>query len=81
MGQAVPIVKYKVHSLQVTSETSRMVGWGPGLYSVLRMPHYATSLAKMVQLKHSAILQGGRRMQAALEHVHVRGYVHMDVKV
>ena len=44
------------------------------------MPRYASSLAKSLPFSASVLLNGGRRIQKALEYMHSKGFVHMDVK-
>lgn len=54
---------------------------GPGRYSALLMPPYVCCLSKaMKSFDASVLIAGGRRIQRALEYVHSKGYVHMDVK-
>lgn len=45
------------------------------------MPQYCGSVATQLQLSEAAIATGGARMVRALEHIHSKGLVHMDVKV
>lgn len=46
------------------------------------MPRYLTSVARMIPGPElSDIVLGGQRMIQALEYVHSKGLVHMDVKV
>ena len=45
------------------------------------MPWYAKSLARHAQLEPEVILSNGLRMVQALEYIHGRDWLHMDVKV
>ena len=45
------------------------------------MPQYCGSVAAQVQMSEAAIEAGAQRMLHALEYVHSKGLVHMDVKV
>lgn len=45
------------------------------------MPVYASTVAKLLELQPSVLLEQGKRIQRALDYVHSRGFVHMDVKV
>lgn len=44
------------------------------------MPRFGSSLASLPQLPNALLLQGGRRLQVALRHMHAKGLVHADVK-
>lgn len=59
----------------------RTFGVAKGLRAVLKMDWYAGSLAILPQLSPSAILSGARRMVKALEFMHAKSLVHMDVKL
>jgi hypothetical protein len=57
-------------------------GRGPGVYAALVMPRYLSSVARMSPGPDvSGIVLGGGRMIQALEYIHSKGLVHMDVKV
>lgn len=56
-------------------------GRGRGRYCALIMPQYVTTLAKLLHTPAEKVLVQGQRMREALQFIHSRGYVHMDVKV
>ena len=45
------------------------------------MPQYCGSVAAQLQMSEAAIEAGGQRMLHALDHMHSKKMVHMDVKV
>ena len=78
--EAVPVVKAELITLQLSADHGS-TGHGPGKYAAIVMPQYCGSVATQVQLSETAIEAGAQRMLCALEHVHSKGLVHMDVKV
>ena len=81
MIDSIPLVPYKLIEL-VFDDSHTSTGHLPGTYSALISPRYLYSVAKMVpQPQLSAIVEGGKRIIQALEHIHSKGFVHMDVKV
>lgn len=71
--EAVPIVQAEVISLHLSAD-DRSMGHGPRNYAAIVMQqHYHNSEA--------AVEAGGQRMLRALEHMHSKNLVHMDVKV
>ncbi|GIL77537.1 hypothetical protein Vretimale_2937 [Volvox reticuliferus] len=77
---AVPLVPVRIVTFEIGINHVSVVGRAPGLYAALCMPRYVSSLRSMVQLSAAAVLAGGRRMVAALEWIHDKQYIHMDVK-
>jgi len=75
LQEAVPIVQAELISLH------RSAGHGPQIYAAIVMPQYCGSNAAQLQMSEAAIEAGGRRMLRALEHMHSKKLVHMDVKV
>lgn len=80
LTEAVPIVQATLVRLHLTTD-HRSVGHGPGEYAAIVMPQYCGSVATQLQMSGAAVEAGGRRMVHALEHMHSKGLVHMDVKV
>ena len=81
MIDSIPLVPYKLIEL-VLDESHTSTCHPPGTYSALISPRYVYSVAKMVpQPQLSAIVEGGKRIMQALEQIHSKGFVHMDVKV
>ena len=78
--KSVPLVEAELITLQLTAAHA-FTARSPGEHVALLMPKYAGSVVMLMQLPPAVILAQGKRMQAALEYVHSRGYVHMDVKV
>ncbi|KAL0056155.1 hypothetical protein WJX82_008246 [Trebouxia sp. C0006] len=77
--EAVPVVKAEVITLHL-SANHHSTGHGPGKYAAIVMPQYCGSVATQVQISEAAIEAGAQRMLRALEYVHSKGLVHMDVK-
>ncbi|GIL71846.1 hypothetical protein Vretimale_670 [Volvox reticuliferus] len=77
---AVPLVPVRIVTFEIGIDHVSVVGRAPGLYAALCMPRYVSSLTSMVPLPAAAVLAGGRRMVAALEWIHGKKYIHMDVK-
>lgn len=50
------------------------------VWKAIVMPMYCCSLAALPQLEALVILMGLERMVHALEYIHEKGYVHMDIK-
>ena len=75
-----PLVEMELIRFDLTDDHNSL-GRSPGRYYALVMPVYATTLAKLVHAPPRVVLAQGRRMVQALDHIHKRGYVHMDVKV
>ena len=78
--EAVPIVQAELISLRLSPDhgsTDR----GPENHAAVVMPQYCGSLAAQLQMSEAAIEAGGRRMLRALEYIHSKILVHMDVKV
>ena len=78
--EAVPVVQAELITLHLSADHGS-TGHGPGMYAAIVMPQYCGSVAALVQMSETAIEAGAQRMLYALEHVHSRGLVHMDVKV
>ncbi|GIM06127.1 hypothetical protein Vretimale_10523, partial [Volvox reticuliferus] len=77
---AVPLVPARIVTFELGNDHVSIVDRAPGLYAALCMPRYVSSLTSMVQLPAAAVLAGGRRMVAALEWIHDKKYIYMDVK-
>jgi hypothetical protein len=80
MPADVPLVAAKLITLELTEEHAS-TGRAPGRHAALEMPLYPSTVARLLQLTPAVILAQGRRMQLALEYMHSKNYVHMDVKV
>jgi len=80
LQEAVPIVQAELISLHLSADHGS-TGHGPGNYAAIVMPQYCGSVAAQLQMSEAAIEAGGRRMLRALEHMHSKKLVHMDVKV
>ena len=78
--ERVPLVEAELIFVELTSSHSS-TGRPPGRHAALVMPVYADTVAKLLRVGPAVILAQGKRIQAALEFVHSRGFVHMDVKV
>ena len=63
-------------------DTSDVAAFGraPGHFKALVMPRYVCTLAQLPQLHDDALATGGEAMCAALDYVHSKSLVHMDVK-
>ena len=64
----------------VDSQESNILNRAPGSYQALVMPRYATTVAELPQLTETAIVAGILRLKTAVDYVHSKGLVHMDVK-
>lgn len=80
MPLALPLVAAKLIALKLTEEHTS-TGHPPGRYAALLMPLYPSTVSRLLQLTPAVILAQGKRMQLALEYIHSKNYVHMDVKV
>lgn len=80
LQEAVPVVQADQVSLHLSADHRSMVH-GPGVYAATVMPQYCGSVAAQLQMSEAAIEAGGRSMLRALEHLHSKELVHMDVKV
>jgi hypothetical protein len=78
--EGTPLVAAEVVTLELT-EDHKSTGRQPGPHAALVMPVYASTVARLLGLQPSVLLEQGKRIQGALEYVHSRGYVHLDVKV
>lgn len=77
---AVPVVQAELITLHLSADHGS-TGHGPGKYAAIVMPQYCGSVAAQVQMSEAAIENGAQRMIRALEYVHSKEMVHMDVKV
>lgn len=77
---AIPVLQAELISLYLSAD-HRSARHGPGNYAAIVMPQYCGSVAAQLQMSEAAIEAGGRRMVQALEHMHSKNLVHMDVKV
>ena len=80
LDEAVPMVQAKLIKLRLTADHA-FTGRGPGVYAAVVMPRYCCSVATQLQMSEPAIEAGGQRMVSALQFMHSKGFVHMDVKV
>ena len=78
--KAVPVVQAELITLHLSAD-HRSTSHGPGKYAAIVMPQYCSSVAAQVQMSEAAIENGAQRMMRALEYVHSKDMVHMDVKV
>lgn len=76
----VALVETTLVCIDLTQQHSS-TGRAPGRHCALVMPHYVTTLAKLLHTPPQKVLVQGMRMREALQFIHNRGYVHMDVKV
>ena len=77
----VPLVEAEVLTSRADHQTAATACHGPGLYTAILMPYHPTALVLMAPLPLCALLAGVKRMVVALEYIHAKGFVHMDVKV
>ena len=57
-------------------------GHPEGSYAAVVMPRYLDSVARLCPAPDSSgLVAGGKRMIQALEYLHGKGLVHMDIKV
>ena len=80
LQEAIPIVQADLISLHLSADHGS-TGHGPGNYAAIVMPQYCVSVAAQLQMSEAAIEAGGQRMLHALEHMHSKKMVHMDIKV
>ena len=80
LQEDVPIVQAELISLHLSADHAA-TSHGPGKYAAIVMPQYCGSFALQLQMSETAIEAGGRRMLCAIEYMHSRNLVHMDVKV
>ena len=78
--KAVPVVQAELITLHLSADHGS-TGHGPGKYAAIVMPQYCGTVAAQVQMSEAAIENGAQRMMRALEYVHSKDMVHMDVKV
>ena len=78
--EAVPVVWAELITLHLSADHVS-TSHGPGKYAAIVMPQYCGSVAAQVQVSEGAIEAGAQRMLRALEYVHSKGLVQMDVKV
>ena len=76
---SVPVMRAEVITLHLSAEHGS-TAHEPGKYAAI-MPQYCGSVATQVQVSEAAIEAGGQRMLHALEYIHSKELVHMDVKI
>lgn len=74
------LVKEQVVVVHVPLVHANEVGCRSGDISAIIMPRYTCSLAVSARYPHETLLRQGRRLFEALEFIHAKGLVHMDVK-
>lgn len=80
MPVEMPLVPGQLRSLTLSQEHSGL-GHLPGTHTVLVMPAYFGTLDPALYMSDEVLAREMRRMVQALDWVHSKGYVHMDVKV
>ena len=80
LQEAVPVVQAELISLRLSADHGS-TGRGPENHAAVVMPQCCGSLAAQLQMSKTAIETGGRRMLCALEYIHSKRLVHMEVKV
>ena len=78
--EAVPVVRAALIALHLSADHVS-TSHGPGKYAAIVMPQYCGSVAAQLQMSEGATEAGAQRMLNALEYVHSKELVHMDVKV
>ena len=78
--EAIPVVRGELITLHLSADHGS-TGHGPGKYAAIVMPQYCSSVAAQIQMSEAAIEAGAQRMLRALEYVHSKELVHMNVKV
>ena len=71
---------FQVVLINVHKSDTHTVSAGSGLRQALKMERYAYSLDDGPQLTEQLILVGIKSIVEALEYVHHRGIVHVDIK-
>jgi Ser/Thr protein kinase RdoA (MazF antagonist) len=70
----------QVVQVQVHASDQATLGVGQGQRTALKMAVHAADLASLPRLSDDAIASGGARMYNALDFMHSKKLVHMDVK-
>ncbi|KAG5180578.1 hypothetical protein JKP88DRAFT_166388 [Tribonema minus] len=76
----VPVVRGEVLELQLPFASARTTKHGPGVYPALVMPRYSCVVSDLPLIPEHAIARGAARLMQAIDFMHERGYVHMDIK-
>lgn len=79
MPHGVRLVPTEAHKLHLDPKQTR-AQHACRVYDVLVMPRFTFSLAVSMELMPDIILAEGRKLEDAIEYIHKKGYVHMDVK-
>ena len=80
-AKAVPIIQVAVIEINVPQEHDTLTGRLSGVYAALLMPRYVGSLEVQIAGDEQELLRGMKQMVQAIDFVHSKSYVHMDVKV
>ena len=76
----VPVVSGEVLELQLPSPFARTTKHGPGVYPALVMPRYSCVVSDLPLVPEHAIARGAARLVQAIEFMHEKELVHMDIK-
>jgi hypothetical protein len=78
----VPFVSARIEVIEIAhdAEVMRTVGSASGSFRTLIMPRYVSTVAKSPKFSPHALVIGARRIVSALEFMHSKGVVHLDVK-
>lgn len=77
----VPLVDAKVITFTLGKEHASTHGRCPGVYAAIQMQYYISTVARLPPAYLQEIPAMMERMVEALEWIHRKGFVHMDVKV
>ena len=64
----------------INTQDMTVAGSYPRSFRALIMPRYVTTVAHAPKFSHDALVIGARSMTTALEYIHSKGIVHLDVK-
>ena len=64
----------------INTHDRTVAGSYPGSFRALIMPRYVTTVAHAPKFSHNALAIGAQSMITALEYIHSKGIVHLDVK-
>jgi hypothetical protein len=75
-----PLVDAKLITLNLTGDDGRTTRHGPATYEALVMPQYCRVVSDLPQLEQGVIAEGAARLVQAVEYIHAKELVHMDIK-